>query len=242
MEDREVISAFVDHLRNSVRPDLKITRWPEDENRSAPDIDAIAGPYAIEHTSIDTLPNQRRDSDWFKKAVGRIENELSKKMSFRLNIGIDYRAVTKGQDWNAIYLAMKYWIENKSLDLKDGFHVIRGILQIPFDLQVKKASHRPPGLFFKRIVQEDNTLPELINKQIDRKISKMVKYCKEGLTTVLLIETNDIALMNTALMIDAIGNAYPDGLPLTVSQVWYADTTSSRCIEFIDLTRDLCAK
>jgi hypothetical protein len=56
MKDRDVISAFVAYLQTNGHPNLKVERWPEDENRDSQEIDAIAGAFAIEHTSIDTLP------------------------------------------------------------------------------------------------------------------------------------------------------------------------------------------
>ncbi len=60
MNDRSVIDAFVAHLREEGYPDLRVERRPDDENRESSDIDAITGPFAIEHTSIDTLPNPYR--------------------------------------------------------------------------------------------------------------------------------------------------------------------------------------
>lgn len=86
MNDQDVIIAFINYIRETSLPGLKIDRWPdkEKENRNSEDIDAIAGDFAIEHTSIDTLPNQRQKSDWFMRAVGNLEQELSNKLSFRL--------------------------------------------------------------------------------------------------------------------------------------------------------------
>ena len=61
MVDRDGIELFVNHLsRQRGFAKLVMDRWPEDENRQSPEIDAIAGPFAIEHTSIDSVANQRR--------------------------------------------------------------------------------------------------------------------------------------------------------------------------------------
>lgn len=65
MRDKEVIKRFIEYLNNSYGKALKIDRWPDEENRESPDIDAIAGEYAIEHTRFDTVENQTRDSDYF---------------------------------------------------------------------------------------------------------------------------------------------------------------------------------
>lgn len=60
------------HLRSPIGEDTLTKRLLDEiaaveKSRKTSDIDAIAGYFAIEHTSIDTLPNQRRDSDWFRK-------------------------------------------------------------------------------------------------------------------------------------------------------------------------------
>ena len=69
MEDRTVIDEFVKHLQKHNYPSLKVDCRPdeEEEYQNLPSVDAIAGPFAIEHTSIDTLPNQRLNADWFSK-------------------------------------------------------------------------------------------------------------------------------------------------------------------------------
>ena len=97
MNDRDLINAFVMYLQEHGFPDLKVDSWPEDENRNSPEIDAVAGALAIEHTSIDTLPNHRRDSDWFMRVAGGLEQELPINPQFRLNVTLEYEAVTRGR-------------------------------------------------------------------------------------------------------------------------------------------------
>jgi hypothetical protein len=115
MNDRDLIDAFVTHLREHGHPDLQVDSWPEDDNRNSPDIDAVAGAFAIECTSIDTLPNQRRDSDWFFQAVDGLQKELRFRLTFRLYITLEYGALRKGQDWAAIRHGLKDWVIEKSL-------------------------------------------------------------------------------------------------------------------------------
>lgn len=241
MNDQDVINAFVAYLGKVGFPGLKVDRWPDKENRKSRDIDAIAGPFAIEHTSIDTLPNQRRDSDWFMQAMGGIEKELTVLLPFRLNIIIEYDAVSKGQDWSAIRENLKTWIIVESPRLADGRIVLEDVHGIPFRLHVRKASDRPPGIFFARFKPNDDTLSVRIRKQFDRKAKKLAKYHGAGKTTVLLIENDDIALMNEGIMIDSIKIAYPSGPPNGVDKIWYADTSSSipNYISFMDFTPDM---
>ena len=52
-------------------------------------------------------------------------------------------------------------------------------------------------------------------------------YQTPNITTVLLVENNDIALMNDLKLLDAIREAYPDGPPKGVDEIWFADTSIS---------------
>lgn len=58
--DREILERFVEHLRSEGYPDLKIDSWPEDGYPGQSVVEAIAGNLAIEHTSVDTLPESNR--------------------------------------------------------------------------------------------------------------------------------------------------------------------------------------
>jgi hypothetical protein len=239
VNDRDVVDAFVAHLREYGHPGLEADRRPDDENRQASDIDAIAGAFAIEHTSIDTLPNQRRDTDWFMRAAGGLEQDLPRKPPFRLSITLAYEAVTKGQNWAAIRQELKSWITSDAPRLADGRHVLDDVPGVPFRLRVTKASNRRPGVFFARWQPEDDTLPERIREQFDRKAEKLAKYHRPGATTVLLVENDDIALMNEWKMLAAIREAYPSGPPPGVDQIWYADTSIPNEIEFREFTPEL---
>lgn len=239
MNDCEIIDSFVAHLRDRGHPGLRVERRPDKENRDSSDIDAIAGPFAIEHTSIDTLPNQRRDSDWFMRAAGGLEQELESKPPFRLAITLQYDAVGKGQNWTAIRAALKTWVVNEAPRLSDGRSVVTGLPDIPFRLHVVKSSERRPGIFFARFEPGDDTLPARVRQAFDRKAAKLRKYQIPGITTVLLVENDDIALMNEWKMIEAIRAAYPSGLPPVVDHVWYVDTSIPSALEFREFTPEL---
>ncbi|MFZ5447571.1 MAG: hypothetical protein ACOZFS_02915 [Thermodesulfobacteriota bacterium] len=235
MKDHEVVEAFVAHLAANGYPGLCVDKWPERENRKSPDIEAIAGQFAIEHTSIDTLPNQRGKSHWFMRAAGELEKELPK-LPYRLNITLEYDAITKGQDWGAIRETLKTWVIENCPQLPDGRYTLENLPGIPFQLRVKKQTDRPPRIIFGRIAPEDKSLPGRISQQLDSKIKKLEPYQEGGFITVLLIESEDIALMNEVKMLDAIRNAYPGGLPPSVGEIWYVDTSIPSEIEFRDFT------
>jgi hypothetical protein len=237
MKDHEVVEAFVAHLAANGYTGLAVDKRPERENRKSPDIEAIAGPFAIEHTSIDTLPNQRGKSDWFMRAAGGLEKELLIP-PYRLKIVLDYDAVTTGQNWAGIRNALKAWVIEDCPKSPNGHHTLENLPGIPSRLRLTKQSDRPPRIIFSRISPEDESLPDRVRQQLEEKekFQKLAPYQESGLTTVLLIESDDIALMNEDKMLKAIKSAYPDGLPSSINEIWYVDTSIPSEIEFRDFT------
>ena len=239
MKDRDVIDAFVGHLSEHGHAGLRVDRRPDEENREAPDIDAVAGRFAIEHTSIDTLLDQRLHADWFMAAVGNIERELGATPPFRLDVTLKYDAVAKGQDWLGIRTALKRWLANEAPLLPDGKSEVEDVPGIPFRLHVVKSAERRHGVLFARFEPDDNTLSNRVKAAFDRKAAKLAKYQAPGVTTILLVENDDIALMNGSKMIEAIRAAFPAGPLVGVEQVWYADTSIVSALEFRELTPDI---
>jgi hypothetical protein len=50
LTDKEVIGFFVKYLADQGNHRIKVDAWPDEEKRQSAEIDAIAGPFAIEHT------------------------------------------------------------------------------------------------------------------------------------------------------------------------------------------------
>src|SRR6266446_9159588 len=99
MTDREVIESFVAFLAAHGRPGLVVTDWPEDHKDG--EIDAVAGDLAIEHTSIDTLKHQRRDSDWFVRLIAGLEQEVPKP-NYLLWLFVREADVRRPRRWEAL--------------------------------------------------------------------------------------------------------------------------------------------
>ena len=89
----------------------------------------------------------------------------------------------------------------------------------------------------------DNTdLLNRVKKLFDRKARKLRKYQNLGKTTVLLVESNDIALMDIQgwILLKAVREAYPFGPPIGVDKIWYVDTADMPdWINFKNFTPDL---
>jgi hypothetical protein len=111
LEDK-VIEAFVMYLARKLYPGLQVIEWPDKDNTRTPDIDAIAETsgvrIAIEHTSADSLPDQRLHNDRFMEAIGCLEEELKDELivdyesPFR---SVPYQPVSPGMEFEIGYEA-----------------------------------------------------------------------------------------------------------------------------------------
>ena len=255
-EDKNTVKEFVVHLRENGYPNLKIDRWPDDDNSTTRDIDAIAGPLAIEHTSIDTFPNQRKYEDWFLKAIdnlkSELESELSGQLTFNLSISFNHEEFTQRQNWLTIRNALKRFIREDAIRLGWGAYKLNDVPSIPFTVHVEKSTERPFGLFFWRFSPQDFSpklpwsqakrrppVPNNFRAQLDDKVGKLAPYKTCAKTTVLLIESGDYAFMHAQIMLSWIKEAFPTDLPDGVEQIWYVTRYNDSDFVFKHFTLDI---
>lgn len=233
-KDRDIIIAFVQHLRSQGFPDLELEQRPDADNRRTNDIDAIAGPFAIEHTSIDGVAQQRRDIDRFSRIVSG-PGKFLEGLDFPLTIGFIYEEIGKSRNWTELREALKKWICEEAPRLDWGPYRASLRTNPPIEIFGKKTPRGERGFF--RTAPCDKSLSPRIRQKLDEKASKLEPYHRQGKTTVLLVENEDIALMCDQTLLEAIRSAYPGQLPSGVDQVWFADTsitTSQRFCDFSD--------
>src|SRR3954468_6517180 len=141
---------FVAFLAAHGSPGLVVTDHPEEHKDG--EIDAVAGNLAIEHTSIDTLKNQRRDSDWFMRLIASLEQEVPtpKYLLWMFIRDVDVR---RPKSWEPLREALRSWLRSGAADdLKDDDHAI-ALEGFPDTLRVRKWSIAPPGINFMRVAR-----------------------------------------------------------------------------------------
>jgi hypothetical protein len=132
-------------------------RWREDEADG--EIDAVAEPYAIQHTSVDSLPVGRLADVRFKQVVGNLEQDLAGKLGFPLWITWDWGAIQKGQIWPAVCKTLYAWIANEAAHLSDGRHRVTNVSGVPFTFDVlNRGRIKFDGVRFARYDPGDTTL------------------------------------------------------------------------------------
>ena len=239
MGEREVIVSFVNHLgKKKGCPNLSVMRWPEDYNRQSPEVDAMAGPFVIEHTSIDSVADQRRSNARFMRAVEGLDRVIADSVESGFFITLEYDAIAKGKDWKRIRADLKKWIVENAADLGYGLHKIPlptlPDVDPPILMYVSKGQSGATG--FRRTVPCDSTLSRRLRGLLDRKAMKLKRYRTPDTTTILLVENDDIALMNELKMLGAIKEAYPHGPPQGVDELWLADTSIPKKPKFRNIT------
>ena len=152
---------------------------------------------------------------------------------------MEFQAIAKGMDWYCIRDDLQKWIVDYALGLENGNHKITlpasNPIEFPIVMRVWKEP-TPSIVGFARFEPEDDTLPARIRKLLDRKAMKLRKYQGSSGTTILLVENDDIALMSEAKMLNALLEAYADGLPQGVDEIWFADTSITDKPQFRDFT------
>jgi hypothetical protein len=239
-EDK-IIEAFVTYLSERVYTGLCIVGWPDKTNANTTDIDAIAANggkrIAIEHTSVDSLPDQRRHDERFMEAIGYLEEELKGSINFCLRLTTPFGAVPTGMRWDEIRDRLRRWILHDAPQLPTvEFRQNVRIEGVPFPLTVHKSLSDTHGLFLARSVDEDAAFPKRLQSQIVRKALKLAKYRDSCGLLILLIENDDIANMSRGTMIKTVDELYPHNLPSSLDRIWYADSSIPASIQFWNIT------
>jgi hypothetical protein len=227
-EDRELclIEGLLMVLRVRSGSPYQIICRPDKQNRTSEDCDVIAKlgdcEFAIEHTSIQSISNQRTEDEHLRKALGPLENELSGKMpkSGRFDLRINYKAKLTGIKWKELRCRIKDWCLRiaDELELEPPKHYRKDTLEgVPFELclyRERVANPKFDGKFYINRFAPEN--PELdLNKELYKALfhgEKVTNYRSKGYKTILLFEsgTYDISSTTHQDIHNALNKVLPD--------------------------------
>jgi hypothetical protein len=211
-------------------------RHPDRENRASPDIDAYAesqglSPLAIEHTAVQSLAEQIRDSSRFAQALVPLESELASAFPFWLALVLPYRNVQTGSDWATIRGCIRAWVLANAGALPIG-RTTRDIPGVPFPLTFWKRLTGGPGIFLVREVPSGNRNELLLaemRKALDHSCSKLSKYHAQGATGVVVLESDNIALVDAGDLYRAFLLATRDQPRPDLDQIWLVSPWGVYC-------------
>jgi hypothetical protein len=145
---------------------------------------------------------------------------------------VPYELVQVGSDWQSSLIILAHWALLTSPNLPDGPHEIP-IPNTGLGCTAFKDSTRPAKIVLYRPAPNDDTLPDRVGEQIARKMKKISACKADGHTTVLILETQDVALMNQYKMLEAVRTSIGGIMPKGLDQLWYAEAGGH---VFFDLT------
>lgn len=230
--EKLVITTFVE-----TELGVGIDCWPDEINRVTKEIDALAGGghFAIELTSLDSIPNQRGRDAQFRQVIEGLEVALSPMMQYRLVLRFNVSAIQTGQDWPKARESIRAWVLTGSTRLPLGPHNAFQIPGLPFLVDVDKLG-KPwkPRLVVRRSGSEAEFQPDhdRVRALLEDKASKLRPYSASGETAILLVESQDIALMSPRFFCQFVPGLFEGGRPSGVDQIWFADCSIPGELEF----------
>jgi len=225
-----VIQAVVDRYSHGSGLDYSITHWPDEEERNSRACDAYAAarggrPLAVEHTLIQSYDRQKQHDAEFMRVIGDLEAELRGAFAFRLRLNIPMFAVEKGQRWDEIKRALKTWLLSNPTQSGRTEPTIPGV---PFRVTLFREDDASPGFTVGR--WSDNTLnvsaglKENIAAALMSKNDQLRAYREAGDYPILVLESDDVALVNRVEIYRAFLTAERAAYTSNIDQVWLAST------------------
>jgi len=217
-----VIRNVLEFLSKTVNAACEITGFPDEIERNSPACDALAvvgsRNVAVEHTSIDSIPLQRRDDNRFKKLLGPLENELAGKLPApgHYQLVVHMNTIPAGVNWDNVRLRICEWCRKvaPTLEIGGSFtaprHFTREIPEgVPFEVTLYRWPKRNGQFKIARFSPEDldNQRTEVIYQALASRGAKVAKYRNSGFRTILILESDDIALANDSDIGEAFVNA-----------------------------------
>lgn len=232
MEQEEVIRRFIARYNECLGGDYRITRWPDRDNRRSREVDAYAEedggcPLAIEHTNVESFKNQKLDSARFLKVIGALEAELADVFPFGISLAVRVGAIQPGTDWERVRAGIRIWLVRNANALPYGTSRPE-IPTAPFPLTVSKERDNAGKIWVSRFappkdeIQVESALA--VAAALHHKYERLNSYRDAGAKAVLILESNDIALVNHALLYAAFVVADQCVPTPAIDQVWVACT------------------
>lgn len=221
------INRVISALNSALGSSYSVTQIPDCKNRTSSDIDAIAEeagrpPLAIEHTRIESLAEQTRDSRWYMDVFGPLEKKLDGKFPFWLSLIVPYKNVGRGHDWEKIRSSLTKWLLAHAGGLPTGnsAHQIPGV---PFSITTSKWEDLPHRFSLSRFTPpgeiEEHILPQM-HKALDHKHDVLGNYRLNGALGILVLDSQDFVLVSLPTIYQAYVRAIKERPRINHDQVW----------------------
>jgi hypothetical protein len=211
VDQLEVMFAALDALSLRWSERFTVVAFPDEIEREAPAIDLLvagaSGEMAIEHTLVESFPQRIFDDRLFVALAAEVERRLTNELPMpgHYRVVLKPGEIRRRQDIEGVAAAIVDWARTSAPDLQIGdptsapSHIAEGILA-PSGLRVRLE--RWPGrdgqVLAIRSVPEDLTEQrrERVATAMDRKLPKLAKASEGQCRSLLVLESDDLALGN----------------------------------------------
>lgn len=252
--ERKIIKEVLEFLSKTINVSYKIVGYPDESERNLPACDSLAcvgiKKVAVEHTSIDSVPFQRRDDQRFIKLLEPLEKELTGKLPTpgHYQLVIHMNTIPTGINWADVRLRILQWCLKVAPNIEIGSpctaprHFIREVLRgVPFEVTLYRWTGRDGKFQIARFCPADltNQRTEVISQALISRGAKVARYRNSGFRTILILESNDISLANASDIGQSFVNAMKkaDSVKLP-DEVYLVETEAEpyyfHCLKFGD--------
>lgn len=219
MDQHSVIGVALDALALRWGSRFTILGVPDEEERQRPAVDLLVEDdmghqLVVEHTTVESFPGRIFDDSLFVKLARCLEERLTGKLPTpgQYRVTLDPGALRRRADLDAMCAAICEWADSQAESLALGTpltapdHVVAGVLA-PWGLEVRlmRWPHHDGRVLAVRSVPEDLIAlrAKLIAKALASKCPKLKEAAAGERTSILVFESEDLALSNYADIADA---------------------------------------
>ena len=218
----------LDDLSERLSEPISVVRRPDEEERQREAVEILAQSesrshqFAIEHTRIESFPEQIAGGAAFSKVLRPLETELSAELGghYWLIVPAGASECVPAKDTERVQDTLKQWVISTATTLeaedpssKKTVSFTDELEGVPFPVTLRRFRYpeRYRGHRFGIVSIVPEALEELraqrVKTALTRKCPKLARCRPDGYSTVLILESNDIQLANPGVIKDALAGA-----------------------------------
>ena len=206
------IEQFCARLSAIEGQEVRIVERPDHDNPGQGGCDAIIDRgghrFALEHTTVDSVVNQRADDARFNQVVVPLEEAIRRAHPDSwVEIIVPIYAVPTGTDWSQIAEALRVGCIQVIAQMPFGEEYRESVLDgVPFPVWIcrREDRHNPVCYVIRQGPSNLHThLENNMARAIREKRGQLAFYRGQGLPTLLLLDSDEIALANRDSLAEA---------------------------------------
>ncbi len=212
---------------------VRIVERPDRDNPGQGGCDAIIDRggcrFALEHTTVDSVVNQRADDARFNQVVVPLEEAIRRAHPDSwVEIIVPVHAIPTGTDWSQIAGAIRAGCIQAIAQMPFGEEYREFALDgVPFPVWIcrREDRHNPVCYVMRQAPRDLHThLENNMARAIREKRDQLAFYRTQGLPTLLLLDSDEIALANRDSLAGAFRRAADREPPEEFDEVFLAVT------------------